>query len=187
MDIAFLCSLDYDSLKNRLLLMNEEELRLVLSDYKIKDKLINSPTRHDFIWLSQEKNKYIIPLLLDDVGIDILANTDEMINKMIAILTSENSYVEELFENVKFLDIIKNNFDKFKYYFSSINGKSAKRLIEHIPSNVIEIIGNLNSEATNELVKIYNIDGDILKNILSILPAKAVEYLLDNDYRITPY
>ena len=54
MDIEILLNFNYEHLKNYLLNSSVDERKKVLSDDRIKNKLINSDYKYDFVFLSQE-------------------------------------------------------------------------------------------------------------------------------------
>ena len=182
----YLYNTDYETLKRILISKTETELQQILQDTLLKEKIINSPTRHDFIWLAQTDNDYILPLLLDDIGIDILTNTTELLDKLNGILTSGNNYVDKLFNNNKFLNLIINNIDKLLNYLYCISANSAKKLLEHTKDTDIQfkILSSLKNE-TKKLVEIYKINNEILLKSLVTLPDEASEHLIKNDLRIT--
>jgi len=184
--IEYLYKTDYNTLKSILLSKPVTELQAILKDKKIKEKIINSPTRHDFIWFAQTNNDYIFPLLLDDIGIDILNNTTDLIDKMNGILTSGNNYINKLFDNKNFLTLIIDNIHELRSYLYSINANSAKKLLEHTDDTDIQfnILRSLRTE-TKKLVEIYQINNEILLKSLIALPNEAVNHLIKNDLRIT--
>lgn len=180
--------MDYKELRLRLNNMDVANLKQILSDYRIKSKIINSPTRHDFIWLAQDNNNKILPLLLDDLGIEILSETSDLIDKLNGILTSGNEYVNILFENPNFLKLLVSNINDLEYYLYGIDENASKKLLDFIPNNTdiqLKIIRQLSDDTQLNLVKIYDINVEILMECLTSLSAKAVEYLLKTDLRIT--
>ena len=108
-DIDYFLNLDYDQLVKYLLTAPTEEKKLILKNQEIKRKLICPENRHEFSWLAQENSKDIIPYLLDGEGIEILKESEYLIDKMNAILTSNAIYVDTIVSFKAFQKIIYDN------------------------------------------------------------------------------
>ena len=71
MDIEILLNFNYEHLKNYLINADANEKERVLSDDRIKNKLINPDYMYDFIFMAQEESDIIIYLLKGN-GINLL-------------------------------------------------------------------------------------------------------------------
>ena len=182
--IEELLELDYDSLKCYLLMISEDECKKILSNDEIKSKLINSPTRHKFIWLAQEKNNYIIPTLLNGNGMDLLRKTTELSDKLNGIITSCNTYLKELFQNIEFVKIVQDHFKDLGYLFASIEAETALIFVKNlnIPNEELaNVILSLNEEAQTLIVDNIDLPPELFWSFVINMRPKAAEALLNKN------
>lgn len=180
----------YEDLRELLYTLSKEEKELILSDYKIKDKLINCENRHDFTWLAQLEDDDIILNLLKDEGLELLKNSDFFIDKMNAILTSDCKYVDELFEKDEFCKMISDNLFELKDYFYVISNKSSNILYNYLLKNneddetAISFLSRINRESIKYIVENNDFDSKYYLILTLKLANKdkkyAEKYLKDN-------
>ena len=108
MDIEILLNFNYEHLKNYLLNSSVDERKKVLSDDRIKNKLINCDYKYDFVFLSQEDSDILV-YLLNGNGIEILKNNSNYDIFLNSILTSGKKYVDKLFDNKDFTHLVLEN------------------------------------------------------------------------------
>lgn len=155
-DIDYFLNLDYDQLVKYLLTAPTEEKKLILKNQEIKRKLISPENRHEFSCLAQENSKDIIPYLLDGEGIEILKESEYLIDKMNAILTSNAIYVDTIVSFKAFQKIIFDNFDELKYYLNVLTPVSGQYLIKTAEKqnfNLIELISKFSQQTQTEVLK----------------------------------
>lgn len=185
--IEELLELDYDSLKRYLLIITEDECKKILSNDEIKSKLINSLTRHKFIWLAQEKNNYIIPALLNGKGMDLLRKTTELSDKLNGIITSYNTYLKELFQNIEFVIIVIDHFKELGYLFTSIEADAALIFVEKLKSlnipneELANVILSLNEKAQTLIVDNIDLPTESFWSFVINMRPKAAEALLNKN------
>lgn len=138
--IEELLNLSYEELKQYLLKASIEEKRIILSNDNIKKKLICPEKRHDFTYLAQEDDNNIIPLLLDENGIEILVNSDNLFTKLNAILTSGMPYVDKILINKKIQELVLKNIEELQGYLYAINPIGAQKLLQYAIENKKNII-----------------------------------------------
>lgn len=166
--IEELLEFDYDRLKSYLLQVKEETCKKVLANEKIKHKLIDDLKRHNFIWLAQENNNYIIPSLLDGQGLIILANTSEVVDKLNGIITSGQDYVAELFKNRDFITLVLKYHQSLNYIYSQITSEGAYNFIKELVNMKIDsllltkIISLVNKDAQLKVVANLDLPDEIL-------------------------
>lgn len=178
----------YDTLKKYIL--NQEPFMLeALKDKRIKEKLINSESRYDLIWLVQEMPDEYAYQLFDDEGIKILSQTPELFDKMNGILTCGKKYVNKLFEKPEFCKLVSDNLDNLKSYLYTIEEQGALKFIKYIqennPQKLKPLLINLNKDVQEKVVKEITLPTDVLTYCIVSLTPKASEYLVNNDFRIT--
>lgn len=178
MDVDVLLWFDYNSFKNYLVNANEEELQVLLKNKSIKEKIINSPNKYDFIYFAQEENS-IFPLLFDSTGIEILNNTPFFAEKVKAILTSENFYVTKLFNNKEFVDLIIKNFDLFKIDYYSLNKVCANILFNNLGNKKTLFLSFISNEAQEYIIDNNEINQNDFLNALTNLKSNNAQKLID--------
>lgn len=178
-----LLNFDYENLKYYLLSVDFNIKKQVLSDIRIKDKLINCEKRHDFIWLAQEQNQDIMPLLLDEQGAEILKNTTDLIDKLNGILTSGNAYVNELLSNEAFSDLIISNIQGLYTYLYVIDYQGAKYLLDKVENTNVSVfcnlITNFNEEVQKEVYRNYYIPSSKFWELVVSSASNASQILVD--------
>lgn len=192
LNFDYFYNMEYSDLKNYLKFCSDDIKQMILSDIRIKDKLINSKDRHDFIGLAQETYD-VIPLLLCGVGYDILSNTSYKTEKLNGIVTSGKSYVDELFYNEQFCEIIANDLDNIGYYLYSLSAKSGVNFVKHILNKkdgediVMNFIKNIPAASQVEIIKNYNFSYQTVNNLLKNYNMKKEfkEYVLKNTFYIS--
>ena len=105
MDIEILLNFNYEHLKNYLLNLSVDERKKVLSDDRIKNKLINSDYKYDFVFLSQEESDIVL-YLLNGNGVNLLKESLNCDINLNSILTSTKEYVNKLFNNDEFVSLV---------------------------------------------------------------------------------
>ena len=183
--------LPYDSIKQYLLTADKKMLEELLQDPIIKEKLINSPTRHDFIWLAQEARNETIPLLLKGNGVEILDQTSERDDKLNGILTSGNEYVNQLFKNDDFDKLILKYINNLTHYFPSLQEEGALAFYDYLKRNktkteqIQTFLFSLSENTQLKLIQKRVLPNEIVQQFIYGGKGKAVEELLHLDLRIT--
>ncbi len=181
----------FDEIKTCILYGDEKLKKELLKDPIIKMKIIDSPNKYDFIHLAQLSETDIMSLLLDDTGILILKQTPYLIDKLNGILTSGNSYVDTLFLQNEFNEIILDNIEKLTYYFSSLSEKSVNSFIHYLLENKVsnstikEFLFSVNEQAQVNAFMNFSFPIEIVQSALIRSRKKACEYILQHDLRMT--
>ena len=186
MDIEILLNFNYEHLKKYLLNASDDERKKVLSDDRIKNKLINSDYKYDFVFLSQEESDIVLYLLSGN-GLEILKNNSNYDIFLNSILTSEKKYVDKLFDNKDFINLVleNNNTSKVKFYY--LNNNIANQLYNKVnDENKIKLIGLVNNEAQIYIIKHNEITKENFWESLSLLNDKAAQLLINKtNYRLS--
>lgn len=181
-DINYFLNLDYDQLVKYLLTAPTEEKKLILKNQEIKRKLICPENRHEFSWLAQENSKDIIPYLLDGEGIEILKESEYLIDKMNAILTSNAIYVDTIVSFKAFQKIIFDNFDELKDYLNVLTPVSGQYLIKTAEKqnfNLIELISKFSQQTQTEVLKTQELSNEDYWKMISYTYEETASMLLE--------
>ena len=181
-DIDYFLNLDYDQLVKYLLTAPTEEKKLILKNQEIKRKLICPENRHEFSWLAQENSKDIIPYLLDGEGIEILKESEYLIDKMNAILTSNAIYVDTIVSFKVFQKIIFDNFDELKDYLNVLTPVSGQYLIKTAEKqnfNLIELISKFSQQTQTEVLKTQELSNEDYWKMISYAYEETASMLLE--------
>lgn len=186
MDIETLLNFNYEHLKNYLLNASDDERKKVLSDDRIKNKLINSDYKYDFVFLSQEDSDILVYLLSGN-GLEILKNNSNYDTFLNSILTSEKKYVDKLFDNEGFINLVLENINNSKVKFYYLNNNIANQLYNKVnDENKIKLIGLVNNEAQIYIIKHNEITKENFWENLSLLNDKAAQLLINKtNYRLS--
>lgn len=185
--IKELLELDYDLLKSYLLQVNEETCKKILANDEIKHKLIDTLKRHNFVWLAQEDNNYLIPYLLEGNGLKILANTTEIVDKLNGIITSGQDYVIVLFKNPEFVKLVLNYEDSLKYVFSGIISEGAYYFVRELINLKVDdkllsnVICSVNKNAQIMIIKNLNVPNTIFWDLIISMKPEASEILMQSN------
>ncbi len=185
--IEELLEFDYDLLKSYLLQVMEAACKKILANDEIKHKLIDNPKRYNFIWLAQEQNDYIIPSLLEGNGLNILANTTEVVDKLNGIITSGQEYLTDLFKNSEFIALVLNHHQSLSYLYSEITSEAAYNFVEHLIDMktdiklLTEIICLVNKQAQIKIVETLNLPDEIFWDLVINMNPKASDILMKNN------
>lgn len=181
-DIDYFLNLDYDQLVKYLLTAPTEEKKLILKNQEIKRKLISPENRHEFSWLAQENSKDIIPYLLDGEGIEILKESEYLIDKMNAILTSNAIYVDTIVSFKAFQKIIFDNFDELKDYLNVLTPVSGQYLIKTAEKqnfNLMELISKFSQQTQTEVLKTQELSNEDYWKMISYAYEETASMLLE--------
>ena len=186
MDIEILLNFNYEHLKNYLLNSSVDERKKVLSDDRIKIKLINSDYKYDFVFLSQEDSDILV-YLLNGNGIEILKNNCNYDIFLNSILTSGKKYVDKLFDNKDFTNLVLENINNSKVKFYYLNSSIANQLYNNVNNeNKINILGHVNNDAQIYIIKHNEIAKENFWESLSLLNGKAAQLLINKtNYRLS--
>ena len=186
MDIEILLNFNYEHLKNYLLNSSVDERKKVLSDDRIKIKLINSDYKYDFVFLSQEDSDILV-YLLNGNGIEILKNNSNYDIFLNSILTSGKKYVDKLFDNKEFTNLVLENINNSKVKFYYLNSSIANQLYNKVNNeNKINLLGHVNNDTQIYIIKHNEIPKENFWESLSLLNGKAAQLLINKtNYRLS--
>lgn len=187
MKYQFLYDVDFGYLRKYI--NSSLEKSQILKDIKIKEKIIND-FHYEFIWFIQDMSDEINLLLLDEIGIQILSKSERLSDKLNALITSNKKYVQELFNNQLFCEIINNNLFSLAYYFNYLNDLSINRFVNYLKQNdkmnlfYEKIYSNLSKKVQLNFIINNVIPFENLKSVMFKSNSDVCEYIIKHDFRI---
>lgn len=177
--------MDYDTLKEYIYATENIE---ILKDNAMKQKLIDSPRKYDFVWFIQDASLEVLKSLLDEVGIELLKNTSDVEYKLNGLLTSSKAK-EYLFQFDSFCELVLKHFDEVDSYFYALENDGAitfcKYLMAHQSDKLEKFFLKLGSKAQVEVLKNVSFSLSTIKTFVVRGTKEAIEYILSNDLRFT--
>lgn len=189
MNYQFLYNSDFGYLRSYINNALKIQKVKILGDIKIKEKIINE-AHYEFVWFIQDMSDEIVLLLLDDVGIDLLSKAERLADKLNALITSCKDYVNELFKNKKFCELIAQNINKLSHLLSSIDSEAINNFINYLKETdemdlfYNKIYQNISSESQVNFVSNNVIPYEKLKSVIFMSSGKSCEYIIEHDSRI---
>ena len=186
MDIEILLNFNYEHLKNYLLNLSVDERKKVLSDDRIKNKLINSDYKYDFVFLSQEESDIVL-YLLNGNGVNLLKESLNCDINLNSILTSTKEYVNKLFNNDEFVNLVIENIKNKRVNYYYLNNNLANLLYNKIEKkDKINLIGCVSGDAQLYIIKNNEIAKENFWESLSLLNGKAAQLLINKtNYKLS--
>lgn len=186
MDIEILLNFNYEHLKNYLLNASDDEKERVLSDDRIKNKLINSDYKYDFVFLSQEESDIILYLLKGN-GINLLKESLNCDISLNSILTSTKEYVNKLFNNDEFVNLVIENIENKHVNYYYLNNNLANLLYNKVEKkDKVNLIGCVSSDAQLYIIKNNEVSKENFWKVLAKLQGKAAQLLINKvNYKLS--
>ena len=186
MDIDILLNFNYEHLKNYLLNSSVDERKKVLSDDRIKNKLINSDYKYDFVFLSQEESDIVL-YLLNGNGVNLLKESLNCDINLNSILTSTKEYVNKLFNNDEFVNLVIENIKNKRVNYYYLNNNLANLLYNKIEKkDKINLIGCVSGDAQLYIIKNNEISKENFWEALVKLQGKAAQLLINKvNYKLS--
>ena len=149
-----------------------------------KEYIILSKNKYEFIWFIQEKSEEEVLELLDDKGIELLYQRDDINGTINGILTSNNSALEYLFLNKNFCLFIDKYFYEGLEYICSLNELSVLNYAKHLKDinkeeYIEEMLFKVNASIQIKLLEDYINIEDITKDFFR-LNDDTISYSLQN-------
>lgn len=166
---------------------SKEKKKHILKDLSFRIKLFTPTGHYHFIWLVQGLSKEEILYILDDELIPLLKEDERRTDKLNAIITSGNSYINEFLKKESIIAMIIDSYDSLKYFLSSLDLSFAQAYFNYIVSKNLNLdyLEGLNSNIQFEIIK-QNIniikDKKVTIDFLFTLKPKSLEYLFQDPY-----
>ena len=176
-------NMSVEQIKNYLFQSNDLS---ILDNKDIKNKIINSENKYQFIWFCQDNrlSDEVYKRLFDDEGIDILINSSDIRDRLNGILTCNRKFASDLLCNDSVCEVTFKYIDSLSSYFDSINEEAAvyfsNYLLERDKGNFLMVFSSYNAEAQFKVIKECFIDDALFKDILSRLRSNALQMVLDD-------
>lgn len=186
MDIEILLNFDYNNLKFYLLYADANEKERVLSDDRIKNKLINSDNMDLFPMLMYEESDILL-YLLNGNGLEMLKKNPHFDYYLNTILTYHRKYVDKLFDNDDFFNLALKNIRNTHCDFYYLGEHTANRLYAKASiEDKIQLLGALNDKASLYIIKNNEISKENFWKVLAKLKGKAAQLLINKvNYKLS--
>lgn len=186
MDIEILLNFDYNNLKFYLLYADANEKERVLSDDRIKNKLINSDNMDLFPMLMYEESDILL-YLLNGNGLEMLKKNPHFDYYLNTILTYHRKYVDKLFDNDDFFNLALKNIRNTHCDFYYLGEHTANRLYAKASiEDKIQLLGALNDKASLYIIKNNEISKENFWKVLAKLNGKAAQLLINKvNYKLS--
>ena len=186
MNIEILLNFNYENLKNYLLNASDDERKKVLSDDRIKNKLLNPNDKYSFIYLAQVESNIILYLLQGN-GLEMLKNNHNFDSFINSILTSKKNYVTNLLENMDFVNLILKNMQNLGNVFYELNNYEISILYKNAEGNEkVQLLGAISKEKQLFIIKNNDIEKEKFWKTLEKLQGKAAQLLVNKtNYKIS--
>ena len=183
-NIDYYLGLDYESLKSFLLYRaTDEERHAILSDSRVKKKLILPENEHELTWLcNEDKFGRVMPLLLSGEGIEYFIESEKSIAIFFMLAQSHEGLAEKLLSDEKICSLILEGINKSKYYFGSFSPKQAEIITKYALDHDFEILdyfGYMRDDCTLDLLNHLELSRKDVELILPLLKPKSLSYVLE--------
>lgn len=172
--------------QKEILRLSKKEKEVALKDSSLRDELFKDSGHYPFIWLIQGLENEEILFLLDDELIPLLEKDSRKQDKLNAIMTSGNKYINTFLQKEKIIKLIVEHYNHLCYFIPYLDINFARSLFSYIINNNLDFkyLGYLKDDIQLIIIK-ENLD--IIKErkvnikFLFYLGKKTIEYLLNND------
>lgn len=185
---GFIYNCDFDSLKRYLFLASEDEAKMILSDIKVKSKIINN--YYEFVYFIQDMPDNLCAYLLDTTGLELLILSERKKDMLNAILTSDKLFVAGLFDNLSFCKEVYTFLKNEKFVINNLNMDCILKFLiyykkcDKMEEFLFEIYPYLTSNLQFYIIRNLSISFGILKKIIINSKKDVAQYIIDNDVRI---
>ena len=149
-----------------------------LKSTELKKEIIDNSNRYIFTWFCQSASVEQLEALLEGEGINILAVTSNLRDKLNGLLSSGNEF--DFFQNEKMCNIVLEN--NALEYIRTLSKDTAFSLMEYIYTNkkdgIIEAYMYLQEEVQVEILKEMAFENDEKRELLKRSKKQSAEYLL---------
>lgn len=150
-----------------------------LKDIELKKEILFNEDHYIFVHFCQEALEEQLKSLLNDKGVELLANTDRLHDKLNALLTSGKQM--NFFENPKLCQmVLDNNAIQYTY---SLNNKSALSFARYVYENnrekILEVFARYDAENQIQMLNNMVFDFEEKRKMLYNCKKETAEFMLD--------
>ena len=174
-----------ENLKN----MTKEERIKVVKDPEFRKKLFEERYHYSFVGCTKNLEGEEILSLLDDDIIPYLESDKRLKEKIKAIITSNNPYINIFLSGDKALSLIVKEINTLRIFLGALDINFGKKYVYYLINNNIDItyLGYLNSNVQIDVLKDKELYDKLMsinlpKNFLSSIHVDTVNYLLQDKH-----
>lgn len=169
---------------DEILQFSQENKKIYFKNNNFRTELFKDKNHYYFVWLVQGlKNEEVLYLLDDDI-ITFLEKDSRREDKLNAIMTSDNPYVNSFLKKERVIKMIIESYDRLRSYISYLDADFARAFFNYIIDHDLSYLSDLKEDVQLIVIK-ENLT--ILKekklpiDFLLNLSKNVVEFLLNND------
>ena len=169
---------------DEILQFSQENKKIYFKNNNFRTELFKDKNHYYFVWLVQGlKNEEVLYLLDDDI-ITFLEKDSRREDKLNAIMTSDNPYVNSFLKKERVIKMIIESYDRLRSYISYLEAYFARAFFNYIIDHDLSYLSDLKEDVQLIVIK-ENLT--ILKekklpiDFLLNLSKNVVEFLLNND------
>ncbi len=169
--------------------LSKEKKKLLLSNEKVKNRIINSSYSYVFNYLVESLDKELLDIFLDKQGIDLLVNSDKFDPRIYELINLENEIADDVLTDEKILKQIYDRCDESDFSFRSKSIFFVQKMFDYIIANHLSFYTIYYCcDNLNEFLKSQeNIDKIIQNKLinsddLNFYDNKTIEVILENSY-----
>ena len=169
---------------DEILKFSQENKKIYFKNNNFRTELFKDKNHYYFVWLVQGlKNEEVLYLLDDDI-ITFLEKDSRREDKLNAIMTSDNPYVNSFLKKERVIKMIIESYDRLRSYISYLDADFARAFFNYIIDHDLSYLSDLKEDVQLIVIK-ENLT--ILKekklpiDFLLNLSKNVVEFLLNND------
>lgn len=177
---------DIDSLLDEINSLSKEKKKLVLSNEKVKNRIINSSYYYLFADFVESLDKELLDIFLNKQGIDLLVKSDNFYLQINALINLENEIAVDVLTNEKILKQIYEHYDESNFCPKNIS--FVQKFFDYLITNNLDLGAIYHwGKLVDILKKQENIDKIIQNKLididdLNLYDNETIEVMLENPY-----
>ena len=181
--------MDAKSLYQHIIKLPSKERIGLLTDDKIRKRLLSDDAHYPFVWLVQQLNGVELKYFIDKKYLGDIINNNRSIDKINAIMSSCNEYVTDVLLDDRVISLILDSSTRLTTYLYNLDYRIGKKIIDYDINNNTNHFNILSNFNTKQQLDIFNTEyiikllqyKDLPDRFLINLSGGVVEKLLDYD------
>lgn len=163
----------------------------LFKDKTIKNRIINCENKYVFVWVVQDITDSSIQELLDEEGISLLCDSQDIKTKLNGLLSSPCHEIDNILSNSKMIQKVLENYNFLNSYLSLdvVGSKTAYALLREVDKNdkytidIIELLSQFSSKTQIEIVRNFEdiFHRGLSKNDFKYLNKETIQYIVETN------